>query len=110
MKGCVVSVSVSAVGADAGVCMLSHEAESLDLGNVAGLGVIRAHALLGLPGVPLGLALRVEHAWALSVAVTDGGLLEEAVKLKLIFVGQSRNLVGNVIRAHSSGSVLERHL
>ena len=77
------------------------EAMRLDFGDVGGLGVILAHALLGFPGVPLGLAFHIEHAWALRVDITHCALLEKRVKLKLVFVRQVTHLFGDILRGHS---------
>ena len=88
----------------------SHPALLLDLGDVSSLGIILAHTLLGLPGVPLGLALHVEHSWALSVDITDRALLEQAVELKFIFVAHGADLIGNVCGGHAGCGIVERHL
>ena len=88
----------------------SHEAFLLDLCDVSCLSIIRRHALLGLPCVPLGAALWVEHAWALSGVVANGGLLEQAVELKLVIVAHSSDLILDLLAGHASTGILKRHL
>ena len=83
------------------------EAMRLDFGDVGGLGVILAHALLGLPGVPLGLAFHIEHAWALRVDITHRALLVKRVKLKLVIVRQGTHLFGDILRGHSLRSLFK---
>ena len=88
----------------------SHPAVSLDLGDVGLLGIIAAHAFLSFPGVPFGLALKVEHAGAIGVHITDGGLLEQAVELEFLFIGKCTDGVGNVLGGHPGRSIFKGHL
>lgn len=59
----------------------THRKQGLDVLLLGGLGVL---SLLLVPGIPLGLADKVEHAGARGVDVTDGGLLVERIEGKLI--------------------------
>jgi len=66
--------------------------------NVGLLGIVLAHALLGLPSVPLSSGLEAgEHAWLLSGVVTVGGLLEESVDLRLLLVGELWLLISDLL-------------
>ena len=56
--------------------------------DVSLLSVLLGGALSGVPSVPLGLALEVEHAWSVGVHVTNLALLEERVDLELLVVGE----------------------
>ena len=88
----------------------SHPALLLDLGDVSSLGIILAHTLLGLPGVPLGLALQVEHAGARGVDVANGSLLEESVELKLLLVAERADGISDIIGGHAGRGIFKRHL
>ena len=88
------------------------------------LGLILTHPFLPIPGVPLGFTLNINegikhmlrlpsfyshleihHSWPGSVAVPDGGLLEESVDLQQLFIGESLvDLVAD--RVHSSLEIL----
>ena len=89
------------------------------------LGLILTHPFLPIPGVPLGFTLdinegikhnmlrlpsfyshlEIHHSWSGSVAVPDGGLLEESVDLQQLFIGESLvDLVAD--RVHSSLEIL----
>lgn len=49
------------------------------LGDVGLLGIVLGHALAPIPCLPLGLALEVQQAGFVGVAVADGGLFVKAV-------------------------------
>ena len=70
--------------------------------HVLGHGVfLGAGAFEAVPRVPLGLALEVEHARPVGVAVADGGLLVVLVQVKQLLVAQG--LVDLVVhRVHRS--------
>lgn len=61
--------------------------EGLDIGNVLGLSILLAGALLGSPGIPLGLALEIKDARAGGFVVTNDSLLVEGVQLKELLIG-----------------------
>jgi len=85
--------------------------EVLNEFNVLGLGVLLRESLLGVPCVPLGLSFQVEHAGALGVDVSDGGLLEERVDLELLLVGEvgGDSGVGLELLGDGFELFLERH-
>ena len=92
------------------VRVFSHKSFFLDLGDVGCFGIIGAHAFLGFPCVPFGFAFHVEHAWAISVNVTDSALLEKSIEFELFFIREITDLGGNILRGHTGTSVFERHL
>jgi hypothetical protein len=95
---------------DAHACSFSAE-ELVDKLDVSLLGVFLGLALSGIPGLPLGLALKVEHAGLAGVAVTEGALLEERVDLKLLLVGEriSNGSIGFEFLGSSLKFFLEGH-
>lgn len=52
------------------------------------LGLFLTDSLLGVPRVPLGLALEVQHSGAVHVDVAHGGLFVECVNLLQLIVAQ----------------------
>lgn len=64
-------------------------------GNVLLLGVLLRSTLQVLPGLPLVLALQVEHTRFVGVVVADSGLLVETVQLQESVVVRTGLQVGN---------------
>jgi len=75
--------------------------------NVFLHGVLFARSLEAVPRVPFGLALEVQHAGSVSVAVPHGGLLVILVQVKQLLVAQG--LVDLVVHGAHSGLELGLH-
>ena len=83
--------------------------ELLGQGHVLLLGLVARGPLFRVPGVPLGLALEVEHAGPIGVDVAHRGLLVQPVDLLQLLVGQ--RLVHLVVDVVDGGRkvLLESH-